>query len=236
MVDRLSKAGREIHPLEGKGYPLRIRTIAIPSTPSGAVSFSAFLFGLGVRRGCIHPVSRPPLIAVRSSALLFVGSFAVPVLHSSTPMLYYRSCIGLWCCRAPPLSGALCKEISVIYDGKSVARSGVLCKGISVTCNGKTQRLFWAFRNSCVTDFHFRSDKKIRVWRWVAPARSRESTPPLYIPAYAYLPAFLFAYQKRALGGYFSPRRDGGYGGEAGVPPTYHAWVAKHTRPLMTQP
>lgn len=114
----------------------------LPSTPSGAVRFSAFLFGLGVRGGRIHPVSRPPLIAVRSSALLFVGSFAIPVLHSITPMLYYRSCIGLWCCRAPPLSGALCKEISVIYDGKSVARSGVLCKGISVTCNGKTQRLF----------------------------------------------------------------------------------------------
>lgn len=95
-------------------------------------------------------------------------------------MLYYRSCIGLWCCRAPPLSGALCKEISVIYDGKSVARSGVLCKGISVTCNGKTQRLFWAFRNSCVTDFHFRSDKKIRVWRWVAVMLSRDSTPPTH--------------------------------------------------------
>ena len=109
----------------------------------------------------------------------------------------------------------LCKVISVIHDGKSVARSGVLCKGISVTCNGKTQRLFWAFRNSCVTDFHFRSDKKIRVWRWVAPAGSGESTPP-YIPAYAYLPAFLFAYQKRALGGYFSPWRDGGYGGTGG--------------------
>ena len=188
----------------------------LPSTPSGAVSFSAFLFGLGVRGGRVHSVSRPPPIAVQPPALLFVCSFAVPVLHSSTPMLYYRSCIGLWCCRAPPLSGALCKEISVIYDGKSVARSGVLCKGISVTCNGKTQRLFWAFRNSCVTDFHFRSDKKIRVWRWVAPAGSGESTPP-YIPAYAYLPAFLFAYQKRALGGYSSPSAEGATEG-AGVP------------------
>lgn len=133
------------------------KSYRLPSTPSGAVSFSAFLFGLGVRGGRVHPVSRPPLIAVRPSALLFVCSFAVPVLHSSTPMLYYRSCIGLWCCRAPPLSGALCKEISVagdanaiarfeplckgisvIYDGKSVACFGVLCKGISVTCNCKT--------------------------------------------------------------------------------------------------
>lgn len=151
-------------------------------------------------------------------------------------MLYYRSCIGLWCCRAPPLSGALCKEISVIHDGKSVARSGVLCKGISVSRNAKPQRPIAAFRDSSVTDLHFRSDKKIRVWRWVTPARSRESTPPLYIPAYAYLPAFLFAYQKRALGGYFSPRRDGGYGGGRGTLPTHHARVAKHTRPLMTQP
>ena len=150
-------------------------------------------------------------------------------------MLYYRSCIGLWCCRAPPLSGALCKEISVagdakaiarfeplckvisvIHDGKSVACFGALCKEISVTRNAKTQRLFWAFRNSCVTDFQFRSDKKIRVWRWVAPAGSGESTPP-YIPAYAYLPAFLFAYQKRALGGYSSPSAEGATEG-AGVP------------------
>ena len=97
---------------------LRIGAIAIPSTPSGAVRFSAFLFGLGVRRGCIHSVSRPPLIAVRSSALLFVGSFAVPVLHSSTPMLYYRSCIGLWCCRAPPLSGRSVKELASLVTLK----------------------------------------------------------------------------------------------------------------------
>ena len=112
----------------------------------------------------------------------------------------------------------LCKVISVIHDGKSVARSGVLCKGISVTCNGKTQRLFWAFRNSCVTDFHFRSDKKIRVWRWVAPAGSGESTPP-YIPAYAYLPAFLFAYQKRVLGGVFQPKARWGLWGHGRVTP-----------------
>ena len=111
----------------------------------------------------------------------------------------------------------LCKVISVIHDGKSVARSGVLCKGISVTCNGKTQRLFWAFRNSCVTDFHFRSDKKIRVWRWVAPARSRESTPSpcIYPPMPIYL-RFCSHIKKELLGGYFSPWRDGGYGGTGG--------------------
>lgn len=72
----------------------------------------------------------------------------------------------------------LCKVISVIHDGKSVARFGALCKEISVTCNAKTQRLFWAFRDSCVYKFQFRSDKKIRVWRWVAVMLSRDSTPP----------------------------------------------------------
>lgn len=94
-------------------------------------------------------------------------------------MLYYRSCIGLWCCRAPPLSGALCKEISVagdanaiarfeplckgisvIYDGKTLARFGVLCKGISVTCNGKTQLLFWTFRDISVPYSNFVCIKK----------------------------------------------------------------------------
>lgn len=171
-------------------------------------------------------------------------------------MLYYRSCIGLWCCRAPPLSGALCKEISVagdanaiarfeplckgisvIYDGKSVARSVVLCKGISVTCNGKTQRLFWAFRNSCVTDFHFRSDKKIRVWRWVAPARSRESThsPCIYPPMPIYL-RFCSHIKKELLGGISAQGAMGATGAREGDSPTHHARAAKHTRPLMTQP
>lgn len=152
-------------------------------------------------------------------------------------MLYYRSCIGLWCYRAPPLSGALCKGISVIYGGKSVARSGVLCKGISVTCNGKTQRLFWAFRNSCVTDFHFRSDKKIRVWRWVAPARSRESTPSpcIYPPMPIYL-RFCSHIKKELLGGISAQARWGLWRGGRGTLPTYHAWVAKHTRSLMTHP
>lgn len=132
-------------------------------------------------------------------------------------MLYYRSCIGLWCCRAPPLSGVLCKEISVIYDGKSVARSGVLCKGISVTCNGKTQRLFWAFRNSCVTDFHFRSDKKIRVWRWVAPAGSGESTPHIYPHMPIYL-RFCSHIKKELLGGIPAQARRGLRRGQ-GYPP-----------------
>ena len=197
---------------------LRIGAIAIPSTPSGAVRFSAFLFGLGVRRGCIHSVSRPPPIAVRSSALLFVGSFAVPVLHSSTPMLYYRSCIGLWCCRAPPLSGALCKEISVAGDANAIARFKPLCKGISVTCNGKTQRLFWAFRNSCVTDFHFRSDKKIRVWRWVAPAGSGESTPPHIYPHMPIYLRFCSHIKKELLGGIPAQARRGLRRGQ-GYPP-----------------
>lgn len=152
-------------------------------------------------------------------------------------MLYYRSCIGLWCCRAPPLSGALCKEISVIYDGKSVARSGVLCKGISVTCNGKTQRLFWAFRNSCVTDLQFRSDKKIRVWRWVAPARSRESTPPhVYTRLCLSTCIFVRISKKSSWGGIPAQARRGLRRGGRGTLPTYHAWVAKHTRSLMTHP
>lgn len=154
-------------------------------------------------------------------------------------MLYYRSCIGLWCCRAPPLSGALCKEISVagdanaiarfeplckgisvIYDGKSVACFGVLCKGISVTCNGKTQLLFLAFRNSCVTDLQFRSDKKIRVWRWVAPARSRESTPSpcIYPPMPIYL-LFCSHIKKELLGGIPAQARRGLRRGGQGYPP-----------------
>ena len=131
----------------------------------------------------------------------------------------------------------LCKVISVIHDGKSVARSGVLCKGISVTCNGKTQRLFWAFRNSCVTDFHFRSDKKIRVWRWVAPARSRESTPP---PVYTRLClstcVFVRISKKSSWGGISAHGAMGAMGAREGDSPTHHARVAKHTRPLMTQP
>ena len=131
----------------------------------------------------------------------------------------------------------LCKVISVIHDGKSVARSGVLCKGISVTCNGKTQRLFWAFRNSCVTDFHFRSDKKIRVWRWVAPARSRESTPSpcIYPPMPIYL-RFCSHIKKELLGGISAHGAMGAMGAREGDSPTHHARVAKHTRPLMTQP
>lgn len=129
----------------------------------------------------------------------------------------------------------LCKGISVIYDGKSVARSGVLCKGISVTCNGKTQRLFWAFRNSCVTDFQFRSDKKIRVWRWVAPAGSGESTPPIYTRICLSTCVFI-RISKKSSWGVFQPKRGGGYGGGRDTLPTHHARVAKHTRPLMTQP
>ena len=112
----------------------------------------------------------------------------------------------------------LCKVISVIHDGKSVARSGVLCKGISVTCNGKTQRLFWAFRNSCVTDFHFRSDKKIRVWRWVAPAGSGESTPPHIYPHMPIYLRFCSHIKKELLGGIPAQARRGLRRGQ-GYPP-----------------
>ena len=113
----------------------------------------------------------------------------------------------------------LCKVISVIHDGKSVACFGALCKEISVTRNAKTQRLFWAFRNSCVTDFHFRSDKKIRVWRWVAPARSRESTPSpcIYPPMPIYL-RFCSHIKKELLGGIPAQARRGLRRGQ-GYPP-----------------
>ena len=111
----------------------------------------------------------------------------------------------------------LCKVISVIHDGKSVACFGAICKEISVTCNAKTQRLFWAFRNSCVTDFQFRSDKKIRVWRWVAPAGSGESTPHIY----PHMPIYLRFYshiKKELLGGIPAQARRGLRRGQ-GYPP-----------------